>query len=52
MLPAKTAILAEFQFIRGIPLVLSRRIITLLALSASQSDDITHVIVLNIFAPE
>jgi hypothetical protein len=42
MLPAEAAVLAELQLVRSIFLVLCRGVITLLALSASQGNDIPH----------
>ena len=43
MLSAETAVLAEFQLVRRIFLVLGSRVIALLALGASQSYDVPHV---------
>jgi hypothetical protein len=42
MLPVKTAVLAELQFVRGILLVLGRRVIASLALSAGKGHDVAH----------
>jgi hypothetical protein len=42
MLPTKTAILFELQFVGSIPLVLGGRIVALLALGAGKSHDIAH----------
>ena len=42
MLSAEPAVLAELQFVRSILLILCRSVITLLALGASQGNDIPH----------
>lgn len=42
VLAAETAILIKLQLVRSILLVLGRCIVSLLALGASESDDVTH----------
>jgi hypothetical protein len=44
MLATKTAVLLELQLVWSVPLVLCRRVVALLALSAGKSHDIAHLI--------
>lgn len=48
VLLTKTAILAEFQFIRSISFIFRGRVISLLAFRASQGNDIPHGVVLQL----
>lgn len=42
VLPTKTTVLLELQFVGSVSLVLCRRVVALLALSAGKSHDIAH----------